>query len=755
MDINYFHDLVKLGLKPIPIQWDSNTKTAISHIVKHSEITAENYNLEQYLKHINDANAIAIKLFAPFGTFDFDLKNTENKLVFKDWFNIIAATNEDIVRKICIETTRNGGYHVYFKYPKLSHKISIAASVTGAEVIAVYTGGLLSYCSPTPGYDMFHNSFEDIEELTDEEYDLLASTAALFNEYKQLDNAASFEPVQYPLEYETTCLNFDANIPDEYFVQLLNDLSLFKVRDFRYGKEHKFVAYLRKGSLSKYSAKVYPKSKRVLLFTTSLAGFPSWADNKGNGDKSWVLTPSRIIYYKNKRDWIKTIEEITMLCDSIGIELKQKPITQQPVIKDRLQFPYDIFPEYVQEYINCHNIQHEYIAAFMLSSLATAIGNTCFLEALDGYRLKPIMYLAVVAHAGGAKSPAMKIAFEHLQQADNDMFKTHKVKLAAFSEELSNYEKDKKANTKPIKPTLQQNIISDATIETVVNVLQYNNKGCVMLADELIGFMNRMNAYKQGDDLQKWLEMWDGSSIMLQRMSRDETKISDYTCNVVGGIQPGVLEILSKGDNAHNGFYHRFLFCYPEPQAKASFEQRYKPSHLKAKIDELFCDLTQYRQNENKSHYTLSNESFELYKSWHDYKNLYYNRATNDSVKGIVAKYQSYCLRFALIIQVIKDGRFRSEIIEQDCMERAIRLTEYFLGNMQKALKILSPESPIDTLQGAYYNVYNDLPTIFTTAKGIEIATIHKLKEASFKTWITRKKELFKQTERGVWEKLI
>ena len=128
----------------------------------------------------------------------------------------------------------------------------------------------------------------------------------------------------------------------------------------------------------------------MLLFTTSLAGFPSWADNKGNGDKSWVLTPSRIIYYKNKRDWIKTIEEITILCDSIGIELKQKPITQQPVIKDRLQFPYDIFPEYVQEYINCHNIQHEYIAAFMLSSLATAIGNTCFLEALDGNKNRVI-----------------------------------------------------------------------------------------------------------------------------------------------------------------------------------------------------------------------------------------------------------------------------------------------------------------------------------------------------------------------------
>jgi hypothetical protein len=348
------------------------------------------------VKEIGRANGIALKLFPPFGAFDFDLKNTSNKSVFDDWFKIVNATNDSVLRKVCIEETRNKGYHVYFKYPNVSHKIAIANSPTGAEVISVYTGGLLSYCSPTPGYKMFHNSWEDIEELTQDEFDLLVSISATFNEYDNKEDTKEhgFAPVEYPIDYESTCLSFDYNITDDAFEQMLNEMTLFRNKEYRYNKKDKHIAYKRKDSAAQYSAKVYFNSRKVLLFTTSIPDYPSWADKKGASDKSWVLTPSRIIYYKNKRDWVKTIEEIQMICDSIGIELNQKPIEQQPLVVDRMQFPYDIFPDYVSEFIKCHNIQHEYIAGFMLSALSTAVGNTCYLEALQGYYVKPILYMA-------------------------------------------------------------------------------------------------------------------------------------------------------------------------------------------------------------------------------------------------------------------------------------------------------------------------------------------------------------------------
>jgi len=750
MQLSYFTDLIHLGLKPIPIKWDAETKQASSHLISHSNITENHYNINEFLSKIDSCNGIALKLFAPFAILDFDLKNTANKNIFRDWLAIIESTNPEVLRKICIEETRNAGYHAYIKFSKVSHKVTIASSETGAEVIALYTGGLLSYCTPTPGYNMIHNNFEDIEELTQDEFDLLTSAASIFNEYKETISKA--EPTRYPIEYENLCYQFDDKINDEYFEKLLNEIGLFEIRDFRYNNKQKFTAYLRSGSLAKYSAKVYYSSRKVLLFTTSLPGFPSWADCKGAGDKSWVLTPSKILYHIHGRNWIKAMEQINIMADSMGIELVAKTKAEEK--KDRAFFPYDIFPQSIQDYIQSHTIQHEYLGAFFLTSLTTAIGNTCYLEALDGWNVKPSLYLAVVAHAGGAKSPALRIAYEYLHAHDSENYKSHKIKQVAYNEEQVQ-SKDKRNGTPGVKPTLQQTIINDATIETVINVLQYNPKGCTLVSDELAGWMQRMNAYKMGDDVQKWLEIWDSSPVMLQRMSREESKITDYICNVVGGIQPGVLEQLSNGDNQHNGFYHRFLFCYPDPQPKAPFEQLYRPTHLKAIVADLFASLMKYRQSEIKDKYIMSEDARALYKTWHDGKNVDYNRATEDNYKGIIAKYQGYCLRFALILQVIEDGEFRTCEISEAVMDRAIRLTEYFLANMIKALKLLAPANEAVKLKGKYAKIYERLADKFSIAGGCIIAEQLGCKKATFKAWLSKNKDIFNSLGDGEYEKIF
>lgn len=755
MNINTFKELVALGLKPIPIKWDADTKQATSHSIPHGEITEAEWNattLDQWIDKIDNANGIALKLFPPFGTIDFDTKNESGTVSYNDWFSIIEATNPDLLRKVCIESTRNNGYHVYIKYPKLTHKITLAANDKGGEVIAVYTGGLLSYCSPTPGYTMFHNSFEDLEELTDDEYDLITSTASLFNKYKEEFNN-TFNPIEYPQQYETACLLFDKEITDEAFEELLNQMSLYQVRDFRYRAKQKFLAYLRRESNANYSAKVYFSSRKVLLFTTSLPQYPNWQDAKGTGDKSWVLTPSRIIYYKNGRDWVKTIEEIKMIADSIGIEIDQKPIEETPIPKERTEFPYDIFPDVIQDYIKAHKIQNEYIGGFMLSALSTAIGNTCYLEALDGYRLRTNLYMAIVAHAGGGKSPAMKIAFKHLQEKDNEAYNRYQSRLAEYLQELAAL--DKKEKSKLPKPVLKQCIINDATMETVIHVLQYNQKGCCLVADELAGFMKRMSQYKDGDDTQKWLEMWDSSPVLQQRITAEDRKLSDYTIGIVGGIQPGIIDVLSSKDNQYNGFYHRFLFVFPESEPKPNFEPIVCPEYIKQDVIGIFDKIMLHRENDVKTKYFLSTDALGLYKRWHDYKNKYYNRALDENAKGIIAKYQAYCLRFALIIQCCDDLNKRTGIIEQQSVERAIRLTEYFLGNMLKSLKLLSPETPIDGLKAPYDKIYRELADAFSTKTAIEIGSKYGIKPATIKMWLLNKRDLFQRKEHGNYEKLL
>jgi len=750
-----FQELYDCGLHAIPIVFNPDTREAISY-PKHGENDGvpSMQDVVKWLGEMKETNGVAIKLHPPFGMFDFDLKNTENKAVYQDWFNGVVAVNDDILRKVCIETTRSGGFHVYIKYSKLDHKIPVARS-NGQEVISVYTGGLLSFCYPSPGYNLIHNSFADLEELTDDEFDLMVSMAAMFHEDKESDPSAPIL-IEYPHEYESACLQFDNNITDEGFEELINSIGLYRIRDLSRFRRAKYVPFLRTGSKASYSAKVYFRSRRVLIFSGSMQGFPSWHDSAKAGDTSWSLSPSKIVYYKHKRDWIQTMEEIQIIADSIGIAIDAPvPITRMSVIPEaRLQFPYDIFPSSLLNYIQPQVIQHEYIAAGLLGSVSAAIGNTCSLEAMDGYIVKPCVYIAIVAPPGASKTPALKKAFAPLENADTLAFREYSLKLQEYKQALSAHKKSKDPSSpEPERPHLKQYLIKDSTIEMVVQILTHNPNGCCILADELSGFLNRMNQYKSGDEIQKWLEMWSGAPVMIQRVTREENKVQEPFCSIVGGIQPGVLERLSKDENEDNGFFHRFLFAFPKPQKKRPWETVVIPDAVKIDFSSFFYDM--FELSGDRIKYTLAREADELYKEWFDNKNIRYDSATSDHVRGIIAKYQDYCLRFALLIQVMHDGRWRVGIVMRETMERAIRLTEYFLGNMNKAIKILAPETPVDKLKEPYAALYRELDATFSTKTFLEKGAKHGLKASAMKMFLNRNiKVIFLKLDQGSYEKM-
>jgi len=291
--------------------------------------------------------------------------------------------------------------------------------------------------------------------------------------------------------------------------------------------------------------------------------------------------------------------------------------------------------------------------------------------------------------------------------------------------------------TEPEQPVLKQLLIKDSTIEMVVKILSTNIEGCCIVADELSGFLKRMNRYGDNDEVQKWLELWSGSPVLLQRISREENKVENPFCSIFGGIQPGVLESLSSKDNQHNGFYHRFLFVYPEMDPKKSWGKYSIPHTVKESVSETFGKLMSNRGN--KLFYRLSDAADEMYGEWFNNKNVKYNKSPTDNVKGIIAKYQDYCLRFSLLLQTLHDDKEnRDFLVSPANMERAIRLTEYFLGNMYKSMKVLAPEIPIDKISGVNLAFYKDLPHSFTNKTAIETAKKHGIKPNSCRVLLAR-----------------
>lgn len=746
-------------LTALPVVFDLETKT----VKKHPEHDPGKVQLTlQYALQINDgymngANGIAIKVLPPLGMIDFDLKNTDDKEVYSKWLKEISERDESILSKVCIERTRNAGYHVYFKYEKLDRKIPLARGVNGEEKISIYTGGLLSYCSPSPGYSIIHGSFDEIDFVSEEQYDIMVSAAAAYHEDAQ-PATNKIQLMDYPPEYESICLQFDTQCTDQIFNQLLNDITLFECKDWQRKKKksQKYVPYLRLGSKAEYSAKVYFKSKRLLLFTDSLKKYPTWNDYNPHDKKGkWSLSPAKILYYKNNQDWTATLEELQMISDSAGIEIKQpQPYITLP--EDRLKFPYDIFPQQVQDFIDVNIIQHEYLAGAILAATSAAVGNSVIVNALDGFNTKPILYMAIVAPPGGFKSPALKVSFEPLESADSRQYKSYREAKEQYRKEYAKWQKSKGEKEQPKEPNMNQVLIKDSTIEMVMKILSHNPDGCCILADELSGFLNRMNQYRQGDEIQKWLELWNGGTVLLQRITREESKVENSFCSIIGGIQPGVLETISQGDNQHNGFYHRFLFIYPVPNPKPDWQPLTIPEKIKADFANYFHAIINSRGN--KTVYTLNYEAQLIHQPWYNNKNDFYNRSTDDNVRGIITKYQEYCLRLAGLIQAMHDGENRGLVITGVSMERAVRLTEYFLGNMQKALRFLNPETPLDNMQIKWKELYQALPPVFTPKGVEEILRQQKIQMPAFKSWILRNHgkndSIFTCPDRGTYEKV-
>jgi hypothetical protein len=763
MDIQIFQEFYDNGITALPIIWDNDKRIADAHPEHDLKKVRIDITYVQNLlagsvnkfESFRNANAVAIKVIPPLGMFDFDMKNTPNKGIFDEWLLMIQAQCPDVMSRICIEKTRSGGYHVYFKYAKLEHKIMLAQANNGKEVISVYTGELLSYCSPTQGYEIVHNYWNDIDFITDDEYQLMIQCGAYFHEESEIQAVPdSAKVLTYPIEYESVCQQFDNKLPDDLYETLLNSIGLFRNKDQRPYQRKPWVAFTREGSNAAYSAKVYFRSKRTLIFSASMPKFPSWNDSAKLGADRWSLSPSKLVYYKNERDWQKTIDEINCICESANIEIQLPNVTQQPLPlnPDRLKFPYDILPDEVYNYIHHQTIQHEYLASAALVAASTAIGNSVQLEAIDGYIVKPVMYLAIVASPGSSKTPALKKMFAPLEHHDAKLYDLHKAAIKEYKTNLADAKKNKAEE--PEQPQLRQTLIKDSTIEMVIKILSNNPDGCSIFSDELSGFLKRMNQYKDGDEVQKWLELWSGAPILLQRISREENKVQEPYCNIIGGIQPGVLESLSKEDNQHNGFYHRFLFCFPTPNEKPDFNTVAIPHTVKSDFTLFFSRLLAYRQSDKQT-YILSPEALEMYKEWFSYKNQKYNRAINDNVKGIIAKYQDYCLRFAILIQVINQTSITG-MVSQQSMNGAIRLTEYFLGNMHKALKILAPESPVDKLNDTWQRIYSELNPSFSTKTFVTIAKQHNISEAAAKVFLQRNiKKLFDKVRQGEYEKLI
>jgi hypothetical protein len=529
--MHQYTDYQQLGLKVIPIQWDAATKQPVSH---------RNWSNPDDLHLRPTDNGLMILTGNNYGCLDFDLKNTKDKELFSKWMAIITNEAPEIFSKVFIEQTRNAGYHVWLNYAALPSKTPLAESPEGNEVIALYSNGPVVYTYPTPGYTEFHQSMQDVQELTESEYNYLIEVSQYFNEYKPKYDPSK-KAISYPAGYESQLAEFDKSITDEAFDTILQSIGLLPIQGYKYGKNDKFQAYRRKGSDSAgISAKVYYNARRVMIFSASMSNFPHWHNKEQY--PVWCLPPSFILFYHLGRDWDSVLKHI-------GIE----PVEQG--------YPYSIFPQLINnslhEVATEMSLCPEFLATAGIWTISSLAGN-CYTS--DFHNVKNIVFAIMIAPVSVGKTPAFKAMCE---EPLADLLKSED---AAFKLAMDNWliEKaaanvNKESFSKP-KPKRFHPFAVDGTTEGYIALMQDQEAGMGVYHDEAETILNAGAHKANNDAISFFTQAFTGGRYTQIRADREKERVvKSLNISLLMGTQPSRLAHIFGADKIQSGFASRFL----------------------------------------------------------------------------------------------------------------------------------------------------------------------------------------------------
>lgn len=745
MIAQYHQEYTALGLSVYPIEWDVEKKEPKYH--PHWSEPPHPLSAQH--------NAMMIKTSNEYACLDFDLKNTENKKLYEQWLNIILNERPEIYSKVYVEQTRNAGYHVWIKYSKLTHKLSLADSKEGHEVIALYAMNPLVYTYPTPGYTEVHSSMGDVDFLTDDEFEYIIGLSQYFNEYKP-----KYDPnkkaIAYPSGYEEVLSIFDKSLPDDAWVEMLSQIGLAEMPCYRKTKKQHFSAYRRKGSASDaISAKIYFKNKRACIFSASLHDFPNWHNR--HEYPIWSLPPSFVLFYKNNRDWELVIQEVLLIADASGMDLPELPA------RLTTDFPLHVFPDKIRDSIlevsAARSLAPQFVATAGLWTISSLAGARYF-SAFNG-DARNILFCLLVAPVSVGKTPAFKVMCETpLSAAQEKQDEDFKQAIADY--EKKKEESDKKFTAK--RPARYIPIAVDGTTEGYIHKSMSQPNGIGVYQDEAETILNAGSFKNNNDAVSFFTQAFSGGRIsQIRADEQKERVVPNLNLNLLMGTQPARLQNIFTEDRLASGFASRFLMVeagYQELNVDADpfHERKEMCEEWVRMVTHLYTAGHQYNADpEFKTYIAMPEAAKNVYRNY--YRQLLTQANTRIQSKaetyviGTEAKMSAYFPRLIQILSIIHN--YQSPTITEQIVHWGWELYRYFADSTIRIISSLHTE--LETgLPKDLELLYQALPDEFTRAEAVSTCERVNLQPRRFDVSIRRKDfgKLFQKTGQGKYRKV-
>lgn len=265
----------------------------------------------------------------------------------------------------------------------------------------------------------------------------------------------------------------------------------------------------------------------------------------------------------------------------------------------------------------------EFPAVAALVALASVIGNQVRIrpKARDDWTVTPNLWGAVVGRPGAMKSPALDEALKPLRRLILAAEEAHttamggwlftkesyqatltatrdKMKQAAKKGDSLEGFRDVLSTSAPDAPTERRYLVNDATVEKLGELLTENPYGLLLFRDELTGWLRALDDERRANDRAFFLEAWNGNgSYTYDRIERGTIKIPVVTTSVLGGIQPGPLQMYLRGalgsGMADDGLLQRIqLLVYPDLPPAWTYVDRWPETTAKKQAFAVFKSLS-------------------------------------------------------------------------------------------------------------------------------------------------------------------
>ncbi len=410
-----------------------------------------------------------------------------------------------------------------------------------------------------------------------------------------------------------------------------------------------------------------------------------------------------------------------------------------------LDFPIEIFPDKIQDLINdakeTVKFNPDYFGAGILSNCATAIGNSINLNN-GSYTVKPILWLVTVGLRGTGKTAPLEYAKKPLSNEDNNSFEKYK-------NAIKEYDRQPK-DLRGTLPIYSKFILEDFTPEKLGEMLQINKKGLLIFNDELIGWVNSFDQYKKGGDQQLYLNLWNGGSLSVDRVTKEPIRVEKTNVNVLGGMQPEKLKEFANNGRKYDGFLDRFLFVIPKHLKPYQFTGQ----DIQEKNKIYYSSFIKSLLNALERSLQVNDNVIQIYKEWQYPKA---KKCFHDPIEtAIQAKLETYTWRFLLIIDMMRqvDTNKLKSSVDPESMRKAIKLAEYFRNNALTVHDKYLSTNPITELTTVQKEIYYELPNEFKRSEVIELLNNKGLLGGTADRFLKNRK-LFEAFYYGHYKKLV